>query len=89
MESYALGTPVIGAAIGGIPELIYDGETGLTFQSGSVEGLAVALRRVADMPDQQLAEMGRNGRAWMESDYTAERYRGRLLELYADMGVSF
>ena len=89
MESYALGTPVIGAAIGGIPELVRERETGFTFQSGSVESLAAALRRVADMPDQQLAEMGRNGRAWMESDYTAERYRDRLLELYADMGVSF
>jgi glycosyltransferase involved in cell wall biosynthesis len=89
LESYALSTPVIGAAIGGIPELIREGETGFTFQSGSVESLAAALRRVADMPDQRLAKMGRNGRAWMESDYTAERYRDRLLELYADMGVSF
>lgn len=89
MESYALGTPVIGAAIGGIPELIREGETGLTFQSGSVESLAAAMRRVTNMPNEQLSEMGRNGRAWVESDYTAERYRDRLLELYADMGVSF
>lgn len=89
MESYALGTPVIGAAIGGIPELVREGETGFTFQSGSVESLAAAMRRFKDMPNEQLAEMGRNGRAWVESDYTAERYRDRLLELYADMGVSF
>lgn len=89
MESYALGTPVIGAAIGGIPELVRERETGLTFQSGSVESLAAAMRRFKDMPNEQLAEMGRYGRAWVESDYTAERYRDSLLELYADMGVSF
>ncbi len=35
MESIALGTPVIGADIGGIPELIEDGKTGRIFKSGS------------------------------------------------------
>ena len=87
MEACALGKPVIGARIGGIPELIREGETGITFQSGSVESLAAALRRFADMPDAKLADMGRQGRAWMESDYTAERYRERLLKLYYDIGV--
>jgi len=89
LESYALGTPVIGAAIGGIPELVRKGETGTVFQSSSVESLAEALRSFKDMPDEQLAMMGRCGRAWMESDYTAERYRERVLGLYSDIGVSF
>lgn len=87
MEAYALGKPVIGARIGGILELIREGETGVTFQNGSVESLAAALRRFADMPDAKLADMGRQGRAWMESDFTAERYRERLLKLYSDIGV--
>lgn len=39
MESQALGTPVIGADIGGIPELIISGETGEIFESGNVENL--------------------------------------------------
>ncbi len=36
LESIALGTPVIGANIGGIPELIKMGETGFLFESGNV-----------------------------------------------------
>lgn len=39
MESIAYGTPVIGADIGGIPELIENGKTGLLFKSGSREDL--------------------------------------------------
>ena len=39
IESQSLGTPVLGARIGGIPELIEDGVTGMTFESGNVEDL--------------------------------------------------
>ncbi len=87
MESYALGTPVIGAAIGGIPELIREQETGITFRSGDVDSLAAALRQVADMPDERLANMARSGRSWMASDFTPEKYRERLLRLYCELGV--
>lgn len=39
LESQSLGTPVLGANIGGIPELIADGRTGEIFESGNVEDL--------------------------------------------------
>ena len=40
MESQMYGTPVIGADIGGIPELIKNGETGLLFQAANADDLA-------------------------------------------------
>ncbi len=43
IESQMLGTPVIGAAIGGIPELIQDGKTGLLFESGNIEDLTTKI----------------------------------------------
>lgn len=88
LEAYALGKPVIGAAIGGIPELIREEETGVSFESGNVEALAFALRRFADMPDWQLIEMGQRARAWMETDYTVNHYMERLLDVYSTFGVS-
>lgn len=39
IESQSLGTPVLGAKIGGIPELIEENVTGMTFESGNVEDL--------------------------------------------------
>ncbi len=89
MEAYALGKPVIGAHIGGIPELVRQGETGITFQSGSAESLATALRTFADMSAGRLAKMGRCGRVWMKAEYTAQRYCVRVLALYQELGVSF
>ena len=87
MESYALGTPVIGADIGGITELIREGETGLTFQSGSVEGLAASLRHLSNMPDATLADMGRDARNWIVSEFNSKKYLERLLNLYENLGV--
>ncbi|MCC8169699.1 MAG: glycosyltransferase [Oscillospiraceae bacterium] len=44
MESQTLRTPVIGACIGGIPELIEDGVTGLLFESGNAAELTEKIR---------------------------------------------
>lgn len=39
IESQSLGTPVLGARIGGIPELIEENDSGMTFESGNVDDL--------------------------------------------------
>ena len=87
MEAYALGVPVIGADIGGIKELIQEGNTGMSFESGSTESLAHALRKMNDEPDSRIEEMGRAGRAWVESKFTASLFRDRLINLYKSLGV--
>ena len=47
IESLCAGTPVVGAEIGGIPELI-DESTGITFESGNAEALAAAIGKAMD-----------------------------------------
>lgn len=89
IEAYALGKPVIGADIGGIPELIQEGETGFKYRSGSIEDLAEVLSRAACMSDDQLYMMGRNARALVEAEYSQANYRNRVLNLYRDLGVLF
>ena len=88
LEAYALERPVIGAEIGGIPELIKVGETGDLFSSGDVQALAETLRYFHDLPDSKILEMGKAGRAWASENFTASRYRERLLDLYSSMGVA-
>lgn len=46
MESQMRGTPVIGANIGGIPELVIDGVNGLLFDSGDADSLAYAIKKL-------------------------------------------
>jgi glycosyltransferase involved in cell wall biosynthesis len=87
MEAYALGKPVIGADIGGIPELIRADETGCVFKSGSIEDLSTMLVNFDHMSDAQIADMGRNGRAWMTTEFGVEQYVSKTLELYGKLGV--
>lgn len=51
IESQVYLTPVIGSRMGGIPELIKDGETGLLFEAGNADELEKKLRFLLETPD--------------------------------------
>ena len=50
VEALAVGTPVIATRVGGVPELVHDGENGLLIPSGDLDGLAAAVRRLIEEP---------------------------------------
>lgn len=85
LESYALGRPVIGAEIGGIPELIRAGETGLTAPSGNATALAETIAQMEALGPARRAAMGTAGRDWASSNFSAAAYRDRMLELYGQL----
>jgi len=87
LEAYALGKPVIGARIGGIPELIRENETGACFESGQVESLRRVLEDFRARPLRQLADMGAAGRRWVAEDFTVAMYRQRIMSVYRELGV--
>ena len=87
LEAYALGKPIIGARIGGIPELIQDNESGMSFSSGDVHSLVSALREMTDKPNTEIERMGRFARHWVESAFTPQIYGGRMLDVYRELGV--
>jgi glycosyltransferase involved in cell wall biosynthesis len=88
LEAYALGKPVIGARIGGIPELIRAGETGFDYPSGDASALAALLEHVCASSDSHVAEMGRNGRNWVEKEFSPAAYLDRVLASYGELGVT-
>lgn len=49
IESLCLGTPVLGARMGGIPELIDESYTGLTFESGNVDDLECKIKQMFEL----------------------------------------
>ena len=87
MEAAAMGLPVVGANIGGIPELIRPQETGFVFESGNVDALAGALAQVQEQPISRLRQMGAAAREWMQSDFSPSAYRDRMLALYSQLNV--
>ena len=85
LEAYAFGTPVVGADIGGIPEMISAGETGWLFESGSTGSLADALNKVNHLSDADLESAGRAARLHVEQHYTPAIYRDSMQQLYSEL----
>lgn len=81
IEAFALGLPVIGANIGGIPEAVKNGEAGLLFEPGNVENLRDKIKQLLADPD-KVAQMGRNAQALVEKEYNVELHYERLMKVY-------
>jgi glycosyltransferase involved in cell wall biosynthesis len=84
IEGFALGKPAVGSRIGGIPELVKDNETGLTFEPGNVEDLRSKIEYLLNNPD-KVIEMGKNARAFVEKKLNAEKHYQRLMEIYNEV----
>lgn len=81
LEAFALGKPVIGSNIGGIPELIKNNITGLIFEPGDARDLAEKIQYAADNPEKIVA-MGENARSFVEQEMNAEKYYQGLMRIY-------
>jgi glycosyltransferase involved in cell wall biosynthesis len=89
LEGAALGKPLIVARIGGLPELVLENESSWSFAPGSVAELAATLRRVAAMPDAQLAAAGMAARRHVEEEFSPRRYLERIRGIYRNLGVKW
>jgi glycosyltransferase involved in cell wall biosynthesis len=81
LEVFALGKPVIGARIGGIPELVKDNMTGLIFESGNAKELQEKITTLVKNPD-KIRQMGKNSRKYVEEEFNAEVYYQKLMKVY-------
>jgi len=79
LEAMRARKPVIGTAVGGIPEVVNDGDTGLLVPPGSSEKLARAILRLLKNTEER-QRMGQRGRQIVEQQYSP----GLLLSLTLD-----
>ena len=84
VEAMSAGRPVVGTRVGGTPELVVDGETGLLVERGDPDGLARALVRVLG-DDALRARLGEGARRHVAARLAADRSVDRLLALYAEV----
>jgi glycosyltransferase involved in cell wall biosynthesis len=80
-QSFAAGKPVIGSRVGGIPDLIEDGEDGLLFQPRDVEELSEKVAYLARRP-KLVREMGRRARDKAERQYDPEVHYQKMMGVY-------
>lgn len=83
-QAMAAGVPVVSTAVGGVPDIIRDGETGLLVPRGDVAGLADALVRV--LTDAPLARsLAEAARSYAEANFRSDVVAHRVLDVYADV----
>jgi glycosyltransferase involved in cell wall biosynthesis len=86
IEAMAAGVPVVATGVGGVPELVADGESGLVVVPGGAAALAAALEAVLADPA-RAGGMGRAGRTIARSRLSHERMIGDLLGLYEEVAT--
>ena len=89
LEAAALGKPLIVARIGGLPELVVENTSGWSFVSRSVGELAATLRRVAALPDADVAAAGMAARRRVEHEFSPRSYLDRIRRVYGRLGVEW
>jgi glycosyltransferase involved in cell wall biosynthesis len=85
LEAFAYGKPVVGARIGGIPEMIDDGINGLLFEAGSIDDLRTKLEFITKLPDEHLAAMGHAGRQMVTKHFSSQAHYKGLISIYEDV----
>jgi glycosyltransferase involved in cell wall biosynthesis len=82
LEAMAAGLPVVGSRVGGVPELVVDGETGLLVEPGDPNELAAAIDRLFADPGLR-RRLGDAGRARAQGRFALESFRRAHVELYS------
>jgi glycosyltransferase involved in cell wall biosynthesis len=81
LESMCFGCPSVATRVGGIPEVVEDGATGLLVPFGDVDGLARSVERLIQDPSSRTS-MGQAARSRALERFSADHIVPRYVELY-------
>lgn len=81
MEAQILGKPVVASRVGGIPEMIESGKTGILVEPGDATALAGALQQLVENRDLR-HQLGSRAARWGAKAWSADRMARRVLHLY-------
>jgi glycosyltransferase involved in cell wall biosynthesis len=84
LEAMAAGVPVIATAVGGIPEVVAEGRTGLLVKPADAASLGTAIMRL--LSDSELRQrLGREGQRVVRATYSAERMAQEYIAVYREV----
>ena len=84
LEAMACGCAVVASAVGGIPEVVADGRTGLLVPPGDPEALATAINTLISDPD-RATELGVRGRERAVAEFSWDQVAAQTAALYTDL----
>ena len=81
IETQALGKPIIGADIGGIPELVINNENGLIYKYDNVDELSNKLNKLFT-DDELVKKLSKNAKEYAKQEYSVDSYYESLINIY-------
>ncbi|MBN1183216.1 MAG: glycosyltransferase family 4 protein [Bacteroidales bacterium] len=81
LEAAAVGRPVIGSRVGGIPEIVIHNETGLLFSAGNIYALTNCMKQLIDNP-QLILRFGINARKRVTKHFNSDKFANKYIALY-------
>lgn len=84
LEAMAHGKPVVGSRIGGIPELIVEGKTGLLYDAKNVQQLSDQIEHLMSNPELR-KQMGKQARLRVEQKFSLEKHNADLIAIYQSL----
>jgi glycosyltransferase involved in cell wall biosynthesis len=84
LEALACGVPIVASRVGGIPEIVREGQTGLTVTPGDSEALARAMDELLAAPARR-ASMSLECRRIAVEEYSLEIQAGRYTQVYSEL----
>ena len=85
LQAMAMAKPVVGANVGGIPEIVIDGETGLLVEPRDPPALAQAIKRLREHPEMG-RELGRKARGMVMEKFSLAQMAAAVEEVYDLVG---
>jgi glycosyltransferase involved in cell wall biosynthesis len=86
LEALALGVPVVASRVGGLPDIVVDGTTGLLVEPARPDAIADALLALLGDPERRI-RMGQAARADVER-FSLDAYASRLTEIYRELAAA-
>ena len=82
IEALKLGRPLIGSDLGGIPELIDEGENGYIFKNANILNLKNIINQVEDLDLLQQENMSKKSKEKFKLVYAGKKHLELLLDIY-------
>lgn len=84
LEAACMGIPTVATAVGGTPECVRDGETGILVQAGDADQLADAIRSLVSN-EQRRKNLGANAISFVQEKYGFDRRVRKMAALYEEL----
>jgi len=83
LEALACGTPVYASSVSGVPDVVWEGETGFLIDSREPAALADGIGRILDRADR--AAISDRGRELIHEEYSFEAAKARYVEILSGL----